>query len=132
MHQNMVFHVSFFEIDRFGREGQTKCKMTSKKETPKEELKTSKIIANSFINYSKYTKIHGIVYVFKSNLSHLRKGFWISVLMLMLVTAAMWSTNVYQGWKDQPVLTTLASTAFPLNLVEFPAWEPTLLVQCLY
>jgi len=96
--------------------------MTSKNETSKVELKTSKIVANSFIHYSKYTKIHGICYVFKSNSSHLRKGFWISVFLLMLVTAAEWSTNVYQGWKDQPVLTTLATTAFPVNLVEFPAF----------
>jgi hypothetical protein len=96
--------------------------MTFKKETSKGGLKTSKIVADSLINYSKYTKIHGVYYVFKTNSSHLRKGFWILVLLLMLFMTSKWSIKMYQGWEDQPVLTTLATTALPVKLVEFPAF----------
>ena len=33
----------------------------------------------------------------------------------------IWSADIYDHWKDQPTVTTINTTAYPIKNVEFPA-----------
>ena len=39
----------------------------------------------------------------------------------MLALGIYWSVILYQDWRGQQVLTTIATTAYPVNQIEFPA-----------
>ncbi len=77
-------------------------------------------------NYSEYSSIVGLLYVFMPDQTAAGKLFWITVIVLMLVLGMYWSIVIYQDWQDQVVITTASSTALPVTNVEFPAGENTI------
>ncbi len=72
-------------------------------------------------NYSEYSSIVGLLYVFMPDQTVAGKLFWITVIILMLVLGLYWSIVIYEDWQDQLVITTASSTALPVTNVEFPA-----------
>ena len=71
--------------------------------------------------YSESTTIHGIGYIFENGLFVFERIVWILVVILGLVAAIYLSVTAYLNWKANPVLTTVATTGFPIEKVEFPA-----------
>ena len=71
--------------------------------------------------YSEYSSIAGLLYVFMPDQTIAGKLFWIIFIILMLILGAYWSFAIYNDWQNQPVITTAASTALPVSNVEFPA-----------
>ncbi len=71
--------------------------------------------------YSEYSSIAGLLYIFMPDQTIAGKLFWIIFIILMLVLGTYWSLSIYNDWDNQPVITTAASTALPVSNVEFPA-----------
>ncbi len=71
--------------------------------------------------YSEYSSIAGLLYVFMPDQTLAGKLFWIIIIILMLILGTYWSLSIYRDWDNQPVITTVASTALPVSNVEFPA-----------
>ena len=71
--------------------------------------------------YSENTTIHGIGYIFESGLSVLERLLWILVVSLGIFFAILLSVTAYQNWQENPVLTTVATTGYPIEKVQFPA-----------
>ena len=74
-------------------------------------------------NYSEYSSIVGLIYIFMPDQTSAGKLFWITVIFLMLVLGMYWSVVIYQDWQGQLVIKTASSTALPVTNVEFPAGE---------
>ena len=40
---------------------------------------------------------------------------------MQIIVAALVSENAYKSWDDNPILTTVSTTAFPIHSLEYPA-----------
>ncbi len=47
--------------------------------------------------------------------------FWILVVIAMFMLGGYWSVTAYYQWEDNPVLTTVKTSAYPVSNIEFPA-----------
>ena len=72
-------------------------------------------------DYSEYSTIQGILYIFQPNQTTFGKIFWIAVVIFMIVLGTFWSVEAYNSWQENPVITTVGTTAFPIKKIEFPA-----------
>ena len=71
--------------------------------------------------YSEYSTIQGVLYIFQRNQSQFGRIFWTLVIIAMLILGTYWSVAAYQGWVDTPVLTTVKTSALPIKNIGFPA-----------
>ena len=71
--------------------------------------------------YSSATTVHGVQYIFEDDLSSLEYCFWISAVFIGISLATLLSMSAYVEWKENPVLTTVASTGHPIQEIEFPS-----------
>jgi hypothetical protein len=76
---------------------------------------------NTFKDYSEYSTIQGVVYIFQSNQTQFGKVFWSMVIIAMLALGTYWSVCAYQDWLDNPVMTTIKTSALPIKEISFPA-----------
>ena len=60
--------------------------------------------------YSEYSTVAGLIYIFMEDQSRAGKVFWILVILSMLNLRTYWSVAIYNDWKSQPVLTTAKTT----------------------
>ena len=72
-------------------------------------------------DYSEYSTIQGIIYIFQTNQTTFGKIFWIAVVTFMVLLGTYWSVNAYNNWLDNPVITTVGTTAFAVKNIDFPA-----------
>ena len=72
-------------------------------------------------DYSGYSTIQGIIYIFKTDQSLAGRLVWISIVAFMILLGAYWSLQSYADWKNNPVLTTVATMAYPVKAIELPA-----------
>ena len=86
-----------------------------------EKVKKPGPIGKTAKEYSEATTIHGIAYIFKNGLWPFERFLWILAVCLGVFLAIFLSVKAYVEWKDNPVLTTVATTGFPIEKVEFPA-----------
>jgi len=68
-------------------------------------------------DYSEYSSVQGVIYIFQANQTLLGRMFWILVVVLMLMLGSYWSVDAYNSWQASPVLTTVTTTAFPVTKV---------------
>ena len=76
---------------------------------------------NTIKDYSEYSTIQGVVYIFQSNQTQFGKVFWSMVIIAMLALGTYWSVCAYQDWLDNPVMTTIKTSALPIKEISFPA-----------
>jgi hypothetical protein len=76
---------------------------------------------NTIKDYSEYSTIQGVVYIFQSNQTQFGKVFWSLVIIAMLALGTYWSVCAYQDWLDNPVMTTIKTSALPIKEISFPA-----------
>ena len=79
--------------------------------------KELKQISNVVKDYSEYSSIQGLIYIFQSNQTIVGRLFWILVVILMLMLGSYWSVDAYNSWQENPVLTTVKNTAFPITML---------------
>jgi hypothetical protein len=89
----------------------------SEKKQPSQGAKIYSIIQE----YSEYSTIQGVLYIFQINQSQVGRIFWSFVILAMLLLGTYWSVVAYSNWQDNPVLTTVKNSALPIKEIEFPA-----------
>ena len=70
--------------------------------------------------YASASTIHGISYLFDEK-RPLDRVFWVFVVLLALGTVIHMSTNSYLNWQEDPVITSIGTTGYPIEKVKFPS-----------
>ena len=83
----------------------------------RKQVNKSKEMFQIIKDYSEYSSIQGLIYIFMSQQTGVGRLFWILIVILMLMLGTYWSSNAYDSWQNDPVLTTVKSTAFPVTHV---------------
>jgi hypothetical protein len=78
-------------------------------------------VLSSISAFSEYATIQGIVYIFASNRTVVQLYYWSITVVLLMILGIYWSAGLFLEWKVKPVLTTLQSTGYPINDIEFPS-----------
>jgi len=94
---------------------------SNKDHNQKDHNRMSKETYEIVKDYSEYSTIQGIIYIFQTNQTTFGKIFWTAVVAFMVLLGAYWSVKAYNSWQDNPVITTVGTTAFPVEDIEFPA-----------
>jgi hypothetical protein len=84
---------------------------------PGKNEKLSSAIYDLFLDYTEYSTIQGLIYIFFSYQTILGRIFWSLILILMFTLGVIWCKQAYDNWKQNPVLTTITTTAFPSDEV---------------
>jgi len=98
-------------------------KLISEKTKPflKKPTSPGKEMYNIIQDYSEYSTIQGVIYIFQRNQTQIGKVFWSLVIIAMLGLGTYWSVCAYQDWLDNPVMTTIKTSALPIKEINFPA-----------
>ena len=75
----------------------------------------------SLKEYSEATSIHGISYVLENRITYYERFLWFFVVALAVLFAVLSSLSTYNKWKDDPIVTSVATTAYPVRNVPFPS-----------
>ena len=78
-------------------------------------------VLSSISAFSEYATIQGIVYIFASNRTVVQLYYWSITVVLLMILGIYWSAGLFLEWKVKPVLTTIQSTGYPINDIEFPS-----------
>ena len=71
--------------------------------------------------YSQSTTIHGISYLSAGRFVFYEKALWFLFFTSALIFAILSSLSAYRKWLDEPILTSVATTAYPVHKVPFPS-----------
>ena len=89
----------------------------SEKKQPSQGARVYNIIQE----YSEYSTIQGVLYIFQTNQTQVGRIFWSLVIFAMLLLGTYWSVVAYSDWQTNPVLTTVKTSALPIKDIAFPA-----------
>ena len=82
----------------------------------------SKIKLFQILNdFTRQSTIAGLHHVAKNEESTLRKIIWLLSIVLLAFLGVFVSVQNYLDWKNEPVLTTVASTGYPVSGIPFPS-----------
>ena len=79
--------------------------------------------SNSLSDYAASSTVHGIVYIFGPDASSARRttlperALWLVVVSGALGAAVVWSWKAYDNWRENPVITTVATMGYPIEKV---------------
>ena len=71
--------------------------------------------------YSSSSTTHGIAYVFEDNRWIFERVIWIIVVIVAICIGVSLSISAYVDWQANPVLTSVGTTGYPIEKVEFPS-----------
>ena len=71
--------------------------------------------------YSSSSTTHGISYVFEDDRLLIERILWIIIVIVAIYIALSLSITAYVDWQDNPVLTSVGSTGYPIEKVPFPS-----------
>ena len=74
-------------------------------------------LPETIAEYSSASTVHGVAYVFEEGQHFLERVIWSLVVMVGVSLAIYWSVGAYLSWDEVPVLTTVATTALPIEEV---------------
>ena len=83
--------------------------------------KLEKPYFKSLKEYSGASSIHGLAYLFEDRLIFYEKGLWLLTVFFAALFAILSSLSTYRNWKDDPILTSVETTAYPVQKVPFPS-----------
>ena len=70
--------------------------------------------------YSESCTIHGIAYIF--SVQHVfERVFWIIIVITGIVLATFFSVEAYSAWSDFPLITSVSTTALPIEDIDWPS-----------
>ena len=78
------------------------------KQSPKMPL--AKVCKHTVTQYAKSTSVHGIAYIFDETASLVEKLLWLVIFAMATFFAISFSTEIYNQWQNDPVLTSLNTT----------------------
>jgi hypothetical protein len=79
------------------------------------------ILKDNAIKYAQSSTIHGVPYICDKSLPLVDRLLWALAVGGFLVLACVWTSDAYQDWTDNPVITTLKDTEKEVAGLEFPA-----------
>jgi hypothetical protein len=94
-------------------------KMEEEEEVQKKDKR--KPYTKTVYEYASVCTPHGIFYIFESDRWLLERGLWIVVVCILTGFAIGWSVSAYNSWKEFPILTSVATTGYPIEKVPFPS-----------
>ena len=94
-------------------------KMEEEEEVEKPEKR--KPYTKTVYEYASVCTPHGISYIFEADRWPLERGLWIVVVCIFTGLAISWSVSAYRHWQDYPILTSVATTGYPIEKVPFPS-----------
>ena len=71
--------------------------------------------------YSSSSTTHGIAYVFEDKTLRFERVLWIAVIFVAIYIGVSFSISAYVEWQADPVLTSVGTTGYPIEKVEFPS-----------
>ena len=77
-------------------------------------------LATTAADYAESTTLHGISYIF-SGTFWLDRLIWAVVTTAAAVFAVVAAWEAYENWVNFPVLTTVSTTGYPIEKVQFPS-----------
>ena len=86
-----------------------------------EKSKIEKPYFRSLKEYSGASSIHGLAYLFEDRLIFYEKGLWLLTVFFATLFAILSSLSTYRNWKDDPILTSVETTAYSVQKVPFPS-----------
>ena len=72
-------------------------------------------------DFSQSSTIAGLHYAVKFKESFFASLIWMSILIVFTCLFVYTSNQSYRQWRDEPVLTTVATTGLPIDQVPFPS-----------
>ncbi len=79
------------------------------------QVKNHKLVLESLQKHSGNLSIQGVAYIFQNHQSLIGRIFWSLVVTSTIMLASVWSYLMYQDWQASPVLTTVTTTAHPVE-----------------
>ena len=77
--------------------------------------------SKSVSEYSSASSIHGLFYLSEDRREFYEKALWFIVVVSASLFAITSSIKAYNQWQDDPILTSIATTAYPVQNVPFPS-----------
>jgi disulfide bond formation protein DsbB len=68
-----------------------------------------------FQEYSEYSTIAGLLYIFMPDQTRPGKIFWTIFILLMIILGIYWSIYLLNSWNNSQVITSVASTGIRLQ-----------------
>ena len=75
----------------------------------------------TIFEYASVCTPHGIFYIFESGRLLFERALWIIVVCIFTGYAISWSISAYHHWQENPILTSVATTGYPIEKVPFPS-----------
>ena len=72
-------------------------------------------------SYGENSSVHGVGYIFKPNQQKGERLFWIFVVLIGVALATFFSVEAYVAWKDVPLITSVSTTALPIESLAWPS-----------
>ncbi len=71
--------------------------------------------------FSQVSTTHGIYYSLEPGVTVFSNIFWIVAVIVLFAFSLYLTITAYVQWKEDPILTTVSTTGYPVNKLEFPA-----------
>ena len=78
-------------------------------------------IADCLNEYSGVATVHGVFYAFSKDVPLLARLVWFCLVIGGLFYAFFMSFQSFENWQNNPIITTLEDTNYPISEVEYPA-----------
>jgi hypothetical protein len=79
------------------------------------------VFSDRVIDFSQNSTIQCIGHILSDKATLFGKIFWMVAFSFLLGCGLSWSGQIYNGWQNQQVLTTIKATSSPIKNVEFPS-----------
>ena len=79
------------------------------------------VFFETLVKWSEASTIHGVVYAIEPKRNIFLRLLWLSILCAAAILTTWMTLGILNEWKDNPVVTTIKTTAYPINKLDFPA-----------
>ncbi|XP_046649836.1 pickpocket protein 28-like [Daphnia pulicaria] len=91
--------------------------MTTKRDPMKKKLYSMKKLSKEFADN---TSMHGLKFIAQDEATLAERILWIALFMVGLLFAVVFSWNLWENWKQSPVLITIQTANYPIKNYHFP------------
>ena len=78
-------------------------------------------VSKTLVQYGGSTTIHGIPYILEEGRRPFERLLWIGLVIGGVWVACQLSIEIYKGWMEDPVVTSLSTTGYEIQNMEFPS-----------
>ena len=71
--------------------------------------------------YNENTTLHGLKYITETGRNIFERIFWSLIVLAAIIFGVYLTLLILNRWQDSPIIVSVDSTNFPVNLIPFPA-----------